>query len=91
MFFYSHPWDTVVKAAWRKYPNPHNTAVIGMDVVDRKVDSSGVLRSHRLLSTAWGLPGWCTKVRMTILKNQSQFQMTAFLLFLTLSCRGRVA
>ena len=66
MFFYSHPWDTVVKAAWRKYPNPHNTAVIGMDVVDRKVDSSGVLRSHRLLSTAWGLPGWCTKVRMTI-------------------------
>ena len=60
--YFSHPWETVVTAAWRKYPNPHNPAVIGMDVVDRKVDEQGILRSHRLLSTSWGLPGWATKV-----------------------------
>lgn len=61
-FTSSHPWETVVTAAWRKYPNPHNPAVIGMDVVDRKVDERGILRSHRLLSTSWGLPGWATRV-----------------------------
>lgn len=59
---FEHPWETVVTAAWRKYPNPHNPAVIGMDVVDRKVDTRGVLHSHRLISTSWGLPGWVTKL-----------------------------
>ncbi|KAK7505760.1 hypothetical protein BaRGS_00003031 [Batillaria attramentaria] len=59
---FDHPWETVVTAAWRKYPNPHNPAVIGMDVVDRKVDPKGILRSHRLISTAWGLPTWATKL-----------------------------
>ncbi|XP_076470409.1 PRELI domain containing protein 3B-like [Babylonia areolata] len=59
---FDHPWETVVTASWRKYPNPHNPAVIGLDVVDRSVDQQGVLHSHRLLSTAWGLPGWVTKL-----------------------------
>lgn len=59
---FDHPWETVVTAAWRKYPNPHNPAVIGMDVVERKVDEKGILHSHRLLSTSWGLPGWVTKL-----------------------------
>lgn len=59
---FDHPWETVVTAAWRKYPNPHNPAVIGLDVVDRSVDQRGTLHSHRLLSTAWGLPGWVTRL-----------------------------
>ncbi|KAL8603157.1 hypothetical protein ACOMHN_059329 [Nucella lapillus] len=59
---FDHPWETVVTAAWRKYPNPHNSAVIGLDVVDRSVDQQGVLHSHRLLTTAWGMPGWVTRV-----------------------------
>lgn len=59
---FEHAWDTVVTAAWRKYPNPHNPAVVGLDVVDRKVDHRGILCSHRLLSTAWNLPGWCTRL-----------------------------
>lgn len=58
---FDHPWETVVTAAWRKYPNPHNPAVIGMDVVDRKLEN-GVLKSHRLLSTSWGLPAWVTSL-----------------------------
>ena len=31
---------------WQKYPNPINQAVVGTDVVDRKV-VDGVLHSHR--------------------------------------------
>ncbi|CAH1779300.1 unnamed protein product [Owenia fusiformis] len=58
---FSHPWETVVQAAWRKYPNPHNTSVVGIDVVDRKVDK-GILKSHRLLSTEWGLPDWAARL-----------------------------
>ncbi|KAK7887094.1 hypothetical protein WMY93_026715 [Mugilogobius chulae] len=54
---FSYPWETVVKAAMRKYPNPMNPSVIGVDVLDRGLDSRGRLHSHRLLSTEWGLPG----------------------------------
>uniref|UniRef100_A0A8C2PBH8 PRELI/MSF1 domain-containing protein n=2 Tax=Capra hircus TaxID=9925 RepID=A0A8C2PBH8_CAPHI len=51
-----HPWDTVIKAAMRKYPNPMNPCVVGVDVLERSVDGRGRLHSHRLLSTEWGLP-----------------------------------
>ncbi|XP_060100018.1 PRELI domain containing protein 3A isoform X2 [Heteronotia binoei] len=53
---FGHPWDTVIKAAMRKYPNPMNPSVVGVDVLDRSLDSQGRLHSHRLLSTEWGLP-----------------------------------
>uniref|UniRef100_A0A8C0G4I3 PRELI domain containing 3A n=1 Tax=Chelonoidis abingdonii TaxID=106734 RepID=A0A8C0G4I3_CHEAB len=55
-FFPRHPWDTVIKAAMRKYPNPMNPCVVGVDVIDRSLDNQGRLHSHRLLSTEWGLP-----------------------------------
>ncbi|XP_024084312.1 protein slowmo [Cimex lectularius] len=54
---FNHPWETVAQAAWRKYPNPMNPAVIGTDVVDRQV-VNGVLHTHRLVSSKWGLPKW---------------------------------
>ena len=60
--FFSNPWELVVRAHWRKYPNKFNKAVEGIDVLDRKVDDKGVLKSHRLLSTRWLIPGWATKV-----------------------------
>ncbi|KAM4689161.1 PRELI domain containing protein 3A isoform 2-T2 [Discoglossus pictus] len=41
----------------RKYPNPMNPCVVGVDVFDRSLDTQGRLHSHRLLSTVWGLPG----------------------------------
>ncbi|XP_072425921.1 LOW QUALITY PROTEIN: PRELI domain containing protein 3A-like [Chiloscyllium punctatum] len=53
---FSHPWETVIKAAMRKYPNPMNPNVIGVDVLERNLDTRGRLHSHRLLSTEWGLP-----------------------------------
>jgi hypothetical protein len=59
---FNHNWDTVVTAAWRKYPNPHNPSVTGLDVVDRNIDSQGRLNSHRLLSTSWGMPTWVAKM-----------------------------
>ncbi|XP_027776073.2 PRELI domain containing protein 3A [Marmota flaviventris] len=54
---FGHPWDTVIKAAMRKYPNPMNPCVVGVDVLERRVDGRGRLHSLRLLSTEWGLPG----------------------------------
>ncbi len=59
---FRHPWETVTTAAWRKYPNPLNPNVVGLDVIDRKVDKKGILKSHRLMRTEWGLPKWVTQV-----------------------------
>ncbi|XP_020392362.1 PRELI domain containing protein 3B-like [Stegostoma tigrinum] len=53
---FNHPWETVFKAAMQKYPNPMNPCVVGVDVLDRRVDDQGKLHSQRLLSTEWGLP-----------------------------------
>lgn len=54
---FNHPWETVATAAWRKYPNPHNPAVIGTDVVERQV-VNGVLHTQRLVSSIWYFPKW---------------------------------
>ncbi|KAF7275234.1 hypothetical protein GWI33_012058 [Rhynchophorus ferrugineus] len=54
---FNHPWETVATAAWRKYPNPHNPAVIGTDVIERKV-IDGVLHTQRLVSSVWYFPRW---------------------------------
>lgn len=58
---FNHPWETVAQAAWRKYPNPMNPAVTAVDVVDRQV-CNGVLKTHRLIATQWGLPTWASKL-----------------------------
>ncbi|CAH4004310.1 protein slowmo [Pieris brassicae] len=54
---FNHPWETVAQAAWRKYPNPMNPAVVGIDVVERNV-VNGVLHTHRLVSSKWFFPRW---------------------------------
>ncbi|XP_021120940.1 PRELI domain containing protein 3A isoform X4 [Heterocephalus glaber] len=46
----------------RKYPNPMNPSVVGVDVLERAVDGRGRLHSLRLLSTEWGLPGLVTAI-----------------------------
>ncbi|XP_067007178.1 protein slowmo [Anabrus simplex] len=58
---FHHPWETVAQAAWRKYPNPMNPAVIGTDVVERRV-VDGVLHTHRLVSSKWGFPRWAQAI-----------------------------
>lgn len=59
---FDHPWSTVTAAAWRKYPNPINPVVSGMDIVSRSVDTNGILKTTRLLQTQWRIPGWATKL-----------------------------
>jgi len=59
---FSHPWHTVVQAVWRKYPNPMNPAVVGIDVIDRDIGPTGVMRTHRLISCEWGLPNWAQRI-----------------------------
>lgn len=58
----------VTTAAMQKYPNPMNPSVVGVDVLDRHVDPSGKLHSHRLLSTEWGLPSIVKSVSMPCLE-----------------------
>lgn len=69
---YSHPWETVTQAAWRKYPNPISQGVIGTDVVERKV-VDGVLISHRIVSSKWFIPQWAQRVSL-VGENGSQSQ-----------------
>lgn len=61
LIYFSHPWETVAQAAWRKYPNPMNPAVVGIDVIDRKV-VNGVLLTHRLVGSTWYFPRWAQSV-----------------------------
>lgn len=58
---FNHPWDNVVKAALKKYPNPLNPGVIGVDVIDRHIDNH-IIKSHRLLTTKWNMPDWINKI-----------------------------
>jgi hypothetical protein len=55
---FGHSWETVAQSQWRKYPNPHNTSVLGTDVIDRSVSSDGKLHSHRIITSDWGLAPW---------------------------------
>lgn len=55
---FNHSWETVAQNQWRKYPNPHNTAVLGTDVLERHVCPAGKLHSHRIITSDWGLSPW---------------------------------
>ncbi|KAF0304818.1 Protein slowmo [Amphibalanus amphitrite] len=58
---FNHSWETVSQAAWRKYPNPMNPAVVGIDVLERRVQE-GRLVTDRLISSKWGIPGWAASL-----------------------------
>jgi len=59
---FDHPWETVAKAAVQKYPNPLNTNVTGIDVVERRIDSLQRIRSHRLIQTTWHVSLWIARL-----------------------------
>jgi len=52
---FSHPWQNVTEAAWKKYPNEHNTNVKAIDVLDRKV-TDGRLETTRIFGSNWNFP-----------------------------------
>jgi len=60
---FGHNWETVVQSQFRKYPNPHNTSVLGTDVLDRRVDpDTGKLHSHRIITSDWKLAPWVQRL-----------------------------
>ena len=60
---FNHSWESVAKSQWQKYPNPHNTAVLGTDVLERKVDpKDGALHTHRIIQSDWGLAPWVQRL-----------------------------
>ncbi|KAI1731661.1 PRELI-like family domain-containing protein [Ditylenchus destructor] len=58
---YEHPWQTVVNAAYRKYPNPMNGSVTGMDIVQQNVEN-GVLKTERILQSQFHVPAWAARL-----------------------------
>lgn len=59
----SHPWSHVVIGIWHKYPNPHCTHVVTVDVIDRSVNpNTGIIRTERVLGCKQKAPGWIVKV-----------------------------
>ncbi|VDK71564.1 unnamed protein product, partial [Anisakis simplex] len=60
--FFSHPWNTVVSAAWRKYPNPMNRAVTGIDVLKQEVRDNHSIRSERIIQSRFSIPSWAAKL-----------------------------
>ena len=62
---FNHSWETVTTGQWQKYPNPHNQAVLGTDVLDRRVED-GVLHSHR--SVEWSVE-WSVQYFLAILPS----------------------
>lgn len=61
--FRSHPWSHVVIGMWHKYPNPHCSHVVTIDVLDRSVDpKTGIIRTERVLGCKQKAPMWIVKV-----------------------------
>ncbi|KII93684.1 hypothetical protein PLICRDRAFT_99912 [Plicaturopsis crispa FD-325 SS-3] len=62
-FNYDHPWSHVVTGMWHKYPNPHCTHVVTIDVLDRTVDpNTGIIRTERVLGCKQKTPTWIVKL-----------------------------
>ncbi|VDN02626.1 unnamed protein product [Thelazia callipaeda] len=57
---FDHPWDTVARAAWRKYPNPMNCAITGIDILSQFLHINGSLRSERIIQSRFSIPTWVT-------------------------------
>ncbi|OZC08953.1 PRELI-like family protein [Onchocerca flexuosa] len=58
----NHPWDTVTRAAWCKYPNPMNSNISGIDILRQHSLIDGSLRSERIIQSHFSIPTWATKL-----------------------------
>jgi hypothetical protein len=69
---FNHSWESVVKAALQKYPNPLTPSVRGVDVVERTIQDN-VIKSHRLMMTEWSVAPWIRKLlgKLTFLNKKS--------------------
>ncbi|RDX56212.1 MSF1-domain-containing protein [Polyporus arcularius HHB13444] len=63
LYNYDHPWSRVVIGMWHKYPNPHCSHVMSIDVVDRSIDpQTGIIRTERILGCKQKAPIWIVKL-----------------------------
>ncbi|KIJ45711.1 hypothetical protein M422DRAFT_166537 [Sphaerobolus stellatus SS14] len=63
IFNYEHPWSHVQLGIWQKYPNPHCSHVLSVDVLDRSVDpDTGIIRTERILGCKQKAPTWIIKL-----------------------------
>jgi len=53
---FRHPWEQVVEAALRKYPNPETPNVSSTDIVNRQIDEEGRLVSTKVITSVWTGP-----------------------------------
>ncbi|CAB3408786.1 unnamed protein product [Caenorhabditis bovis] len=58
---FNHEWETVAMAAFKKYPNPLNSAVTGIDVIRQTLDAGKIL-TERIIQSHFHIPGWATKL-----------------------------
>lgn len=59
---FAHPWDKVSLAIYNKYPNPFASHVLSADVIERSVDSNGVISTTRLFLKKNKIPEWGLRV-----------------------------
>jgi len=57
---FDHSWETVVTANLNKYPNPITNAIVGIDVLERRINY-GMLKQKRLILSQWSLPDWARR------------------------------
>ncbi|CAP34021.2 Protein CBG15800 [Caenorhabditis briggsae] len=58
---FDHEWETVAMAAFKKYPNPLNRAVTGIDVVKQTLEAGKIL-TERIIQSHFSIPSWATKL-----------------------------
>ncbi|KAL7074348.1 hypothetical protein ACQ4LE_006543 [Meloidogyne hapla] len=58
---FNHPWHIVVGAAFKKYPNPENEDILGIDVIKQRL-RNGVLYSERIIQSNFHIPVWASKL-----------------------------
>ncbi|PAV22247.1 MSF1-domain-containing [Pyrrhoderma noxium] len=62
-FSFNHPWSHVIIGMWHKYPNPHCSHVLSVDVLDRSIDPvTGIVRTERILGCKQKAPTWILKI-----------------------------
>ncbi|XP_064393903.1 PRELI domain containing protein 3A-like [Halichondria panicea] len=68
---FNFPWERMVEAAYRKYPNPYSSSVHSLDTLERSVTAApgeavGTrILSRRLFCTRWNIPSFITRMTGT--------------------------
>ncbi|KAI9297331.1 protein MSF1 [Neoconidiobolus thromboides FSU 785] len=56
-YLYSHSWENVTTAVWKKYPNDNAQHVLSIDTISQKVDpATGILKVERVFALKQNVP-----------------------------------